>query len=333
MKVLIIGGTGLISRGIVKHLLARGAHVTMYNRARRDNPLSPNVELITGDRSQRDEFEGRFANSRFDVVIDMICFRPEEAESDVRAFGGRCEQLQFCSSVAAYGVKISSDVLVDETFPQEPVSTYGKGKVACEEVLMRADAERKFRTTIFPAQQHLRPGPSLDRPARARPGGLGPRGARTARSSALTAACRSGNRHIATTAGRPSLTERSTPRPTARPTTPRTTASSPGATTTARLGSALDKPIELLTMPAGWIVQQDPARFSFLRDISRFHGAYSSAKAKRDIPEFRCEIDFTAGARDALQDLRRRKAFRDGQNDDVYQKMVDHAAQLGSRVE
>src|SRR6266851_2805379 len=50
--------------------------------------------------------EARSPSARFDVVIDMICFRAEEAESDVRAFGGRCEQLQFCSSVAAYGVKI-----------------------------------------------------------------------------------------------------------------------------------------------------------------------------------------------------------------------------------
>src|SRR5450432_3667069 len=143
MKVLIIGGTGLISRGIVKHLLTRGARVTMYNRAQRANTLSPEVELITGDRSKTNEFEARFARARFDVVIDMVCFRAEDAESDVRAFGGRCEQLQFCSSAAAYGVKISDDVLVDETFTKEPISTYGKGKLACEQVLLRADAERK----------------------------------------------------------------------------------------------------------------------------------------------------------------------------------------------
>ena len=96
---------------------------------------------------------------------------------------------------------------------------------------------------------------------------------------------------------------------------------------------ALDKPIELLTMPAGWIVQQDPARFSFLRDISRFHGAYSSAKAKRDIPEFRCEIDFTAGARDALEDLRRRKAFRDGRKMTTFTKACRSCRAAGICVE
>ena len=34
MRALLIGGTGLISIGIVKHLLARGADVTMFNRGK-----------------------------------------------------------------------------------------------------------------------------------------------------------------------------------------------------------------------------------------------------------------------------------------------------------
>ena len=40
MQVLIIGGTGLISTGIVKHLLARGAGVTVFNRAKRESTLA-----------------------------------------------------------------------------------------------------------------------------------------------------------------------------------------------------------------------------------------------------------------------------------------------------
>jgi len=35
MDALIIGGTGVIGTGIVGHLRARGARVTMYNRGRR----------------------------------------------------------------------------------------------------------------------------------------------------------------------------------------------------------------------------------------------------------------------------------------------------------
>jgi uncharacterized protein YbjT (DUF2867 family) len=49
MKVLVIGGTGLISTGIVKHLLARKAEVTVFNRGRRSQPPA-GVNVLQGDR-------------------------------------------------------------------------------------------------------------------------------------------------------------------------------------------------------------------------------------------------------------------------------------------
>jgi nucleoside-diphosphate-sugar epimerase len=99
------------------------------------------------------------------------------------------------------------------------------------------------------------------------------------------------------------------------------------------MGMALGKPIELFTMPSNWIIGHSPERFHFLREISRFHGAYSSAKAKGDIPEFRCTIDFPDGARETVEDLRRRKAFRDSRSDELYQRMADDAVKVGDRIE
>src|ERR1035437_8485215 len=130
MRVLIIGGTGLISRGIVKHLLARGAEVTVFNRAQREDTLPGEVKQLTGDRNQFVDFERQFAAARFDAVIDMVCFTPEQADSGVRAFRDRCEQFSFCSTVCTYGVKVPPQVLVDESFPQEPISGYGRNKLA-----------------------------------------------------------------------------------------------------------------------------------------------------------------------------------------------------------
>src|SRR5258707_8341941 len=117
MKVLILGGTGLISTGIVKHLLVRGADVTVMNRAKRENTLPIAVKSIVGDRGRLEEFERFFTTDPFDVVIDMICYNPGQAEGAVRAFGGYCKQFIFCSTVCAYGVKIPPKVFIDETFP------------------------------------------------------------------------------------------------------------------------------------------------------------------------------------------------------------------------
>ena len=59
MKVLIIGGTGLISTGIVEHLLARGADITLFNRQQRPSRVATQLPVIVGDRSVPAEFDSR----------------------------------------------------------------------------------------------------------------------------------------------------------------------------------------------------------------------------------------------------------------------------------
>jgi hypothetical protein len=87
MRTLVIDGTGLISRGIVKHLLVRGAEVTVFNRGKSAGPLLPSdVRAVLGNRDDTDALSAT-AGKNFDVVIDMVCFRDEQAaaEAIVRA--------------------------------------------------------------------------------------------------------------------------------------------------------------------------------------------------------------------------------------------------------
>jgi hypothetical protein len=78
-------------------------------------------------------------------------------------------------------------------------------------------------------------------------------------------------------------------------------------------------------MPAAWIVRHDPQRFGLLHEITQFHGAYNSTKARRDVPEFVCELDLTSGATETFTDLRRRNAWRNSQADVLYQSMIKKA--------
>ena len=96
MRALIIGGTGHISTGITPLLLARGDTVTLYNRGQTE-------QRIVGDRTDHAAFEAQMAEvGVFDCVIDMVCFRPEEAASTLRAFAGRTGQYILCSTVDVY---------------------------------------------------------------------------------------------------------------------------------------------------------------------------------------------------------------------------------------
>jgi nucleoside-diphosphate-sugar epimerase len=327
MKVLIVGGTGLISTGIVEHLRERGATVTLFNRAQRQS-TSSDLPVIVGDRNVPAQFEERLARERFDVVIDMICFTPAQAEASVRAFAGRTGQFIFCSTVCTYGIEIPPHVLVDETFPLVPTSEYARNKVSCERLFERAASAGHFQTTIIRPSNTYGPGASLidqmefdsvvwDRVESGLPvllagDGIGLWQATHRHDVGRLFAYAAGN--------------------------PKTFGEAFNATRDhvftwrdyyREAAQALSTQAEVVLAPAGWVVAQNPKRFSFLNEITRYHGAYSSQKAKAAVPEFRCEIDFVDGARDTVLDMKKRGAWRRQQDDAEYSALVTRALELG----
>jgi hypothetical protein len=95
------------------------------------------------------------------------------------------------------------------------------------------------------------------------------------------------------------------------------------------VASAIGTRAKVIFMPADWIVAHDAKRFALLAEITRYHGAYSSSAAKRDVPEFACEIDFAEGAEQTLQSARERNAWRSSRNDSLYEAMVRKALDAG----
>jgi nucleoside-diphosphate-sugar epimerase len=149
MRVLIIGGTGLISTAITQALLDRGITPTLYNRGRRPSRLPVEVPIIYGDRSDRRAFEEQMAGLEpFDCVIDMICFTPEDAESAIRAFAGRAGRLIFCSTVDVYA-KPASRYPITESEPRQGNNAYGQGKVRCEELFEAVHDQGALPVTII----------------------------------------------------------------------------------------------------------------------------------------------------------------------------------------
>ena len=138
MKILIIGGTGLISTETTHTLLARGADVTLFNRGKRHCPFKDRVTRITGDRHERADFENRIRKAGpFDCVIDMIGFTPQDAESSIRACSGITGHFIFCSTVDVYA-KPASRYPYRESEPQVGLSDYARRKVECERLFQQA---------------------------------------------------------------------------------------------------------------------------------------------------------------------------------------------------
>jgi nucleoside-diphosphate-sugar epimerase len=149
MKILIIGGTGVISTAISRQLLEAGHDLTLYNRGETEPRLPQGYQVIKGDRDDFEAFETQMSKlDGIDCVIDMVCFNPKQAESDIRAFSGRVNQLIFCSTVDVYS-KPPATFPVVESHERQALSDYGRNKARCEDLFFAAHDEGHFNVTII----------------------------------------------------------------------------------------------------------------------------------------------------------------------------------------
>lgn len=160
MKVLVIGGTGVISRCIVEQLLERGDEVSVYNRGRQQQVCNTKVEQIFGDRQDRDGFAQEMRQRRFDVVIDMICFNKEDAQSTLNAFNGRVGQIIVTSSVAAYKrpYRTVPTIESEEALWDDPAFGYAFHKAEMERYLQSAAHTNETPVTIIRPSLTYGPG-------------------------------------------------------------------------------------------------------------------------------------------------------------------------------
>jgi nucleoside-diphosphate-sugar epimerase len=150
MKVLVLGGTGVISRAIVDELLKSNHEVSIFNRAQRKLSFLGEVEQLTGNRKDYNEFESFMKKRKFDAVIDMISFNKEDAKSTLRAFQDNVEQLIITSSTAAYRRPFRSIPAIEEEeeLTKDSSFQYSFDKAELERYLQGQIKEFKTPITI-----------------------------------------------------------------------------------------------------------------------------------------------------------------------------------------
>ena len=151
MRILIIGGTGLISTAITRFLVERGDDVTLYNRGQTEADIPEGYDTITGNRKDYATFEAQMTETgNFDAVIDMIGFIPADVESAIRAFRRRIGQFIFCSTVDVY-TKPARRYPVREDAERQPMPSfpYAYNKEKCERLLEAAHDRGDFPVTII----------------------------------------------------------------------------------------------------------------------------------------------------------------------------------------
>lgn len=147
MKALFIGGTGFISTAVSRLAVAEGIELYLLNRGLRSAPPT-NTHALTADINRPEEVRAALRGLQFDVIVNWIAYTPEDIERDLSLFKGRVGQYVFISSAAAYQKPPARYVITEETPLVNPFWDYARGKIACEERLLKAYAEEGFPATI-----------------------------------------------------------------------------------------------------------------------------------------------------------------------------------------
>ncbi|HEX4233419.1 MAG TPA: NAD-dependent epimerase/dehydratase family protein [Caldimonas sp.] len=173
LRILILGGTGFTGPHQVRYALARGHHVTLFNRGRQPHAWPGEVVELVGDRNTGDlkALEG----GKWDVCIDNPTTLPFWVRDAGRVLHDRVKQYVFISTISVYA---SNDKAADESAPvvayagadpmaetQETIrghlaSLYGPLKAVSEQ-----EAQRQFgdRTTVIRPGLIVGPGDDTDR--------------------------------------------------------------------------------------------------------------------------------------------------------------------------
>ncbi|MCI0512958.1 SDR family oxidoreductase [candidate division KSB1 bacterium] len=157
MKILFIGGTGVISSACSKLAIERGLNLYLLNRGLSPRATPPGVHVIQADMRQPEIVKNLIADYHFDVVVDWIAYTPEQVETDLALFQGQIGQYIFISSASAYRKPPTILPITESTILDNPFWAYSRAKIACEERLIQAYREIHFPVTI------VRPSHTYDR--------------------------------------------------------------------------------------------------------------------------------------------------------------------------
>ena len=157
MKILFLGGTGVISTACTRLAVARGLDVTLLNRSSRDG--IPGTRQITADITRTAEAATALAGKTWDAVVDFIAFDRASVEQRLELFRGRTAQYVFISTTSAYQKPAAHHLLTESTPLANPFWEYSRLKIAAEDRLQLALREEAFPVTI------VRPSLTYDDPS------------------------------------------------------------------------------------------------------------------------------------------------------------------------
>jgi nucleoside-diphosphate-sugar epimerase len=144
----VLGGTQFNGLALVRELVRSGHDVTILNRGKSAGVVPKEVRRLVADRTDLASMRAALGKEEWDCVQDVTAYRPEDVAFMIERLRGRVGHYVFISSTVIYAASdllpIHEDAPVDRS-PRQ--NEYGRNKILCEDLLVRAHREHGFPAT------------------------------------------------------------------------------------------------------------------------------------------------------------------------------------------
>lgn len=123
MNILILGGTRLFGKVLVRNLIERGHNVTIATRGLTQDSYGDLVTRIIIDRENKKSIEKALEGKYFDIIYDNLCYSPNSARDLCDVIEDKTDRYIIISSSAVY--KFNKNIKEEEFNPYIYKVIYG----------------------------------------------------------------------------------------------------------------------------------------------------------------------------------------------------------------
>lgn len=138
MKLLFLGGAGMIGSAVAAHVVEQGHELTVVTRSQPRRPVPAGVRQLRADVRHADEL-GAVLGSSYDAVVNWVGYTPSDVADHAALFAGRAGQYVFISTCSVFARPVPQLPITESSPRRQPVFGYARNKLACEDLLSTWD--------------------------------------------------------------------------------------------------------------------------------------------------------------------------------------------------
>ena len=138
MRILFLGGAGMIGSAAAAEAVRQGHQLTIVTRGEPRRRIPPEARQLRADVQQVSELRSVLAGTTYDAVVNWVGFTPAQLDGHPELFAGLAGQYVFISTCSVFARPVPQLPITESSPRRQPVFGYARDKIACEEFLTGA---------------------------------------------------------------------------------------------------------------------------------------------------------------------------------------------------